>query len=62
MVRSGRARKRKGVAFTTTLIVLSGFKPLPGHVVVSLDTMLYDNYLCLVASKKQQICVGKSQT
>ena len=27
-----------------------------------LDKTLNDNYLCLVASNKQQICVGKSKT
>ena len=32
-----------------------------GHVVASLDKTLYDNYLCLVASNKQQIYVGRSQ-
>ena len=39
----------------TTLIVRSGFNPHPGHVVASLDKTLYDDYLCLVASNKQQI-------
>ena len=37
------------------------FHPHPGHVVASLDKTLYDNYLCLVASNKQQIYVGRSQ-
>ena len=37
------------------------FNPHPGHVVASLDKTLYDNYLCLVASNKQQIYVGRSQ-
>ena len=45
----------KGVIFTTTLIALSGFNPHPGHVVAFLDKTLYDDYLCLVASNKQQI-------
>ena len=45
----------KGIVFTTTLIELSGFNPHPGHVVASLDKTLYDDYLCLVASNKQQI-------
>ena len=31
------------------------------HVGASLDKTLYDNYLCLVASNKQQIYVGRSQ-
>jgi len=28
---------------------------LVGHVVAALDKMLYDDYLCLVASNKEQI-------
>ena len=31
------------------------FNPYPGHVVASLDKTLCDDYLCLVASNKQQI-------
>ena len=31
------------------------FNPHPSHVVASLDKTLYDDYLCLVASNKQQI-------
>ena len=50
-----RGRMGKGVVFTTTLIEWSGFNPHPGHVVVSLDKTLYDDYLCSVASNKQQI-------
>ena len=45
----------KGVVFTTILIEWSGFNPHPGHVVAFLDKTLYDDYLCLVASNKQQI-------
>ena len=45
----------KGVVFTTTLIEWSGFNPHSGLVVASLDKTLYDDYLCLVASNKQQI-------
>ena len=45
----------KGVVFMTTLIEWSGFNPNPSHVVASLDKTLYDDYLCLVASNKQQI-------
>ena len=37
------------------------FNPHPGHVVASLDKTLYDDYLCLVASNKLQIYVGRSQ-
>ena len=37
------------------LIVRSKFNPHPGHVVASLDKAFYDNYLCIVASNKQQI-------
>ena len=48
-------RMGKGVVFTTTLIKWSGFNPHPGHIVASLDKTLYDDYLCLVASNKQQI-------
>ena len=50
-----RGRMGKGVVFTTTLIEWSGFNPHPGQVVASLDKTLYDDYLCLVASNKQQI-------
>ena len=32
-----------------------GFNPHPRQVVVLLDMALYDDYLCLVASNKQQI-------
>ena len=46
----------KGVdVFTTTLIAWSEFNPHPSHVVVPLDKMLYDDYLCFTASNKQQI-------
>ena len=48
-------RESGSVVFTTTLIAWSGFNPHPGHVVASFDKTLYDDYLCLVASKKQQI-------
>ena len=54
--------ERVGVVFTTTLIARSGFDPHPGHVVASLDKALYDDYLCLVNSNKQQIYVERSQT
>ena len=37
------------------MIASSGFNPHSGHVVASLDTTLYDDYLCLVVSNKQQI-------
>ena len=50
-----RGRIGKGVVFTTTLIEWSGFNPHPSHAVASLDKTLYDDYLCLVASNKQQI-------
>ena len=45
----------KDVIFTMTLIAWSGFNPHPGHVVESLDKTLFNDYLCLVASNKQQI-------
>ena len=38
----------------STLIALSGFNPFPGHVDVSLDKTLYDDYFCLVASNKHK--------
>ena len=38
-----------------TLIAGFGFNPQPGHVVTFIDKTLYDDYLCLVASNKQQI-------
>ena len=50
-----RGRMGKGVVFTTTLIEWSGFNPHPGYAVASLGKTLYDDYLCLVASNKQQI-------
>ena len=50
-----RGRMGKGVVLTTTLIEWPMFNPHPGHVVASLDKTLYDDYLCLVASNKQQI-------
>ena len=49
------ASKSDGVAFTTTLIAWPEFNSNPDHVVASLEKMLYDDYLCLVASNKQQI-------
>ena len=52
---NGRCQIGKGVVFMTTLIERSGFNPHPGHVVASLDKTVYDDYLCLVASNKQQI-------
>ena len=45
----------KASFLTTTLIEWSGFNPHPGHVVACLDKTLYDDYLCSVASNKQQI-------
>ena len=50
-----RGPKDNNVVFTTTLIAQSGSNPLPGKVVASLDKTLYDDYLCLEASNKQQI-------
>ena len=38
-----------------TLIARSKFNPHPGHVVASLDKAVYDDYLCMVASNKEQI-------
>ena len=44
----------KGVVLTTILI--ADPNPHPGYVVALLDkTLLYDDYLCLVASNKHQI-------
>ena len=37
------------------LIAWSGFNPHSGQVVTFLDKALYDDYLCVVASNKQQI-------
>ena len=48
-------RESKGVVFTTTLIARSKFNPHPGHVFASLEKAFYDDYLCMVASNKQQI-------
>ena len=49
-----RGRKGKGVVFTMTPLARSGFNSHPGYVVASLNEALYDDYLCLVASNKQQ--------
>ena len=43
-------------------LVQGRINPHPGHVVASLDKTPYDNYLCVAASNKQQICVGRSQS
>ena len=40
--------------FTMTLIAWFGLNPHPGHVIAFLDKTLYDNYLCQMASNKQQ--------
>ena len=40
-------RDGKGVVFTTTIIVWSGFNLHPGNVVAFLDKTFYDDYLCL---------------
>ena len=53
--RRQRGRKTKDVVFTTTLIARSKFNPHPGHVFASLEKAFYDDYLCTVASNKQQI-------
>ena len=50
-----RGRESKDVVFTTALIARSTFNPHPGHVGASLDKAFYDDYLCMVASNKQQI-------
>ena len=50
-----------GSVLTTTQIALSGFNHHPGHVVVSLDKTLCDDYLCFVALNKQQIQWTRSQ-
>ena len=39
-----------------------GFNPHPGQVVASLDKTLYDHYICLVASNKQQSYEARCQT
>ena len=38
--------KGESVVFSKILIAWSGFNLHPGHVVASLDKMLYDDYLC----------------
>ena len=53
--RRQRGQENKSVVFTTTLIARSKFNPHPGHVIASLDKAFYDDYLCMVASNKQQI-------
>ena len=60
-LRGLRGEKGKDVVFTTNSIASPGFNPHLGHVVESLDKALYDDYLCLVASNKQQSYVGRSQ-
>ena len=49
------------VSFLTCPDCVIGFNPDPGPVAASLDKALYDDYLCLVALKKQQIYVEKSK-
>ena len=44
-----------------TLIARSGFNPHPDRVVLFMDMTLYNVYLCLVASNKQQIHWTKIQ-
>ena len=44
-----------------TLIARPWFNQNPSRVVASLDKALYGSYLCLAASSKQQIYVGRSQ-
>ena len=51
------AEKSKGVVLTTNLIARYWFNSHLGHVPASLDKALYDDYLCLVASDKQQIYI-----
>jgi len=50
---------RRGLKRPTTVLSLSrdldSTPTLGAHVVASLDKVLYDDYLCLVASNKQQI-------
>ena len=41
--------------FMTTLVEWPRFNPHRGHVVASLDKMLYEDYLCFVALNEQQI-------
>ena len=53
--RGQRGRESTGVVFTTTLIARSKFNPHPGHIDASLDKVFYDDYVCMVASNKQQI-------
>ena len=50
-----RSFDQGSVVFMTTFNEWPGFNPHAGHVVASLDKMLYDDYLCLVALNKQQI-------
>ena len=47
----------KGVGITTTLIACTRFNQHAGKVVASLDKTLYNDYVCVVASNKQQIYV-----
>ena len=39
-----------------------GLYPRRGHIFAFFDKTLYNDYLCLVASNKQQIYVARSQT
>ena len=53
--RYGEFWKNQPITSSMTLIASPAFNPHPGHVVASLDKMLNDDYLSLVASNEQQI-------
>ena len=50
-----RGRDGKSVVLMMSRFAWFGFNQRSGHVVVSLDKTLYDDYLCLIASNKSQI-------
>ena len=53
--RKRAGREGKGVVFSAIMIAWCEFNPHSGHVVASMDKTLYDDYLYLEASNKQQI-------
>jgi len=56
-----RVQARGGFTAIVITIAWSCFNSHPRRVVTSLDKTFYNNYLCLVASKKQQINREKVQ-
>ena len=56
------SKQQKKRRFYDILDCMIPFNPYPGLVIASLDKMVYDDYFCLVASKKHQIYERKRKT